>query len=107
MFEGVPAMYAMLLASPALPGADLTSLRVCTVGGQTISTATIGAWQERSGAPLIELWGMTEIAGLGTTHARQPRGDRQDDRAGRLAAHRTSPTPTRPVTSSSSTAGRT
>jgi long-chain acyl-CoA synthetase len=69
MFEGVPAMYAMLLASPALPGADLTSLRVCTVGGQTISNATIGAWQDRTGAPLIELWGMTEIAGLGTTHA--------------------------------------
>jgi long-chain acyl-CoA synthetase len=69
MFEGVPAMYAMLLASPALPGADLTSLRVCTVGGQTISGATISAWQERSGASLIELWGMTEIAGLGTTHA--------------------------------------
>jgi long-chain acyl-CoA synthetase len=69
MFEGVPAMYAMLLASPALPGADLTSLRACTVGGQTIANATIDAWQDRSGAPLIELWGMTEIAGLGTTHA--------------------------------------
>ena len=69
MFEGVPAMYAMLLSCPALPGADLTSLRVCTVGGQTISTATIDAWQRRSGAPLLELWGMTEIAGLGTTHA--------------------------------------
>jgi long-chain acyl-CoA synthetase len=69
MFEGVPAMYAMLLACPALAGADLTSLRVCTVGGQTIANATISAWQERSGAPLIELWGMTEIAGLGTTHA--------------------------------------
>lgn len=24
---------------------------------------------ERSQAPLLELWGMTEIAGLGTTHA--------------------------------------
>jgi long-chain acyl-CoA synthetase len=69
MFEGVPAMYAMLLAAPALAGADLTSLRVCTVGGQTIANATIDAWQRRSGAPLIELWGMTEIAGLGTTHA--------------------------------------
>jgi long-chain acyl-CoA synthetase len=69
MFEGVPAMYAMLLATPALAGADLTSLRVCTVGGQTISNATISAWQQRSEAPLIELWGMTEIAGLGTTHA--------------------------------------
>lgn len=69
MFEGVPAMYAMLLSSPALDGADLSSLRICTVGGQTIPTTTIDAWQERSGAPLLELWGMTEIAGLGTTHA--------------------------------------
>jgi long-chain acyl-CoA synthetase len=30
----------------------------------------IEAWERRSGgAPLIELWGMTELAGLGTTHA--------------------------------------
>ncbi len=69
MFEGVPAMYSMLLASASLPEADLGTLRVCTVGGQTISLSTIHGWQERSGAPLLELWGMTEIAGLGTTHA--------------------------------------
>ena len=31
--------------------------------------STIERWQARSGAPLIELWGMTEISGLGTTHA--------------------------------------
>ena len=29
----------------------------------------IEAWEARSGAPMIELWGMTELAGLGTTHA--------------------------------------
>lgn len=69
MFEGVPAMYSMLLSSAALDEADLTSMRVCTVGGQTIALSTISAWQDRSGAPLLELWGMTEIAGLGTTHA--------------------------------------
>lgn len=69
LFEGVPAMYAMLLADPALPGADLSSLTRCTVGGQTIPLSTIQRWQDRSGATLIELWGMTEVAGLGTTHA--------------------------------------
>lgn len=69
LFEGVPAMYAMLLAHPDLEGADLSSLTRCTVGGQTIPISTIERWQDRSGAPLIELWGMTEIAGLGTTHA--------------------------------------
>ncbi|GAA4797011.1 long-chain fatty acid--CoA ligase [Actinomycetospora chlora] len=70
LFEGVPAMYAMLLAHPDLAGADLSSLTRCTVGGQTIPVSTIRRWEERSGAPLIELWGMTEVAGLGTTHAR-------------------------------------
>ncbi len=69
LFEGVPAMYATMLASPALADADLSSLTRCTVGGQTIPISTIERWQDRSGAPLIELWGMTEIAGLGTTHA--------------------------------------
>jgi len=69
MFEGVPAMYAMMLDAPELADAELGSLRVCTVGGQTIPVATIEAWQRRSGAPLLELWGMTELSGLGTTHA--------------------------------------
>lgn len=69
LFEGVPAMYAMMLAHPALDDADLSSLTRCTVGGQTIPVPTIERWQLRSGAPLIEVWGMTEIAGLGITHA--------------------------------------
>ncbi len=69
MFEGVPAMYSMLLSSAALADADLSSIRVSTVGGQTISLSTIQGWQDRTGAPLLELWGMTEIAGLGSTHA--------------------------------------
>ncbi|MGD9991563.1 class I adenylate-forming enzyme family protein [Pseudonocardia sp.] len=69
MFEGVPAMYAAMLADPALDGADLASLTRCTVGGQTIPNTTVERWERRSGARLIELWGMTEISGLGTTHA--------------------------------------
>ena len=69
MFEGVPTMYAMMLAAPEIDAGDLSSLTRCTVGGQTIATSVIEAWERRSGAPLIELWGMTELAGLGTTHA--------------------------------------
>jgi long-chain acyl-CoA synthetase len=69
MFEGVPTMYAMLLAQPDLRERSLSSLTRCTVGGQTISTAVMASWEECSGAPLLELWGMTELAGLGTTHA--------------------------------------
>jgi long-chain acyl-CoA synthetase len=69
LFEGVPAMYMTLLAHPALGRFDLSSLTRCTVGGQTISESVMRAWEDRTRAPLIELWGMTELAGLGTTHA--------------------------------------
>ncbi|WP_105968114.1 class I adenylate-forming enzyme family protein [Streptomyces geranii] len=68
LFEGVPTMYSMMLVDPGIERADLSSLTRCTVGGQTIAPTTVERWQDRSGAPLIELWGMTEIAGLGTTH---------------------------------------
>jgi long-chain acyl-CoA synthetase len=69
MFEGVPAMYAAMLVEPTLASHDLRSLTRCTVGGQTIAVPVIERWERASGAPLIELWGMTELAGLGTTHA--------------------------------------
>lgn len=69
MFEGVPAMYSMMLADALLADADLSSLTRCTVGGQTFSVSTLHQWESISGARLIELWGMTEISGLGTTHA--------------------------------------
>jgi long-chain acyl-CoA synthetase len=69
MFEGVPAMYSMLLAEPSFATADLTSLRKSTIGGQTFSPSITERWQARVAGPLLELWGMTEVAGLGTTHA--------------------------------------
>lgn len=69
MFEGVPAMYSMLLAEPTFTTADLRSLRKATIGGQTFSPSIAQRWQTKVSGPLIELWGMTEVAGLGTTHA--------------------------------------
>jgi long-chain acyl-CoA synthetase len=68
MFEGVPAMYSMMLSHPDLESASLSSITRSTVGGQTIALSTIAAWEAKTGAPLLELWGMTELAGLGTTH---------------------------------------
>jgi long-chain acyl-CoA synthetase len=68
MFEGVPTMYHYLLQSPALAAADLSSLRLCTVGGQAMPVTAMEAVEARFGCPLIELWGMTELGGLGTTH---------------------------------------
>jgi long-chain acyl-CoA synthetase len=69
MFEGVPAMYSMILADDSVDAADLSSLRISTIGGQTFARELGERWQKRAGVPLIELWGMTEVAGLGTTHS--------------------------------------
>ncbi|SIR76314.1 class I adenylate-forming enzyme family protein [Williamsia sterculiae] len=69
VFEGVPAMYSMLLATDDLSAVDLSAIRVSTVGGQTFSPLIIEKWEKRTGAPLLELWGMTELSGLGTTHS--------------------------------------
>jgi long-chain acyl-CoA synthetase len=68
MFEGVPSMYMMLLNHRNIQQTNLGSLRKCTVGGQTISVKVMEEVEERFGCPLLELWGMTEISGLGTTH---------------------------------------
>ncbi|MFH0727655.1 MAG: AMP-binding protein [Pseudomonadota bacterium] len=68
MFEGVPSMYMMLLSHPGLERCKMESLRKCSVGGQTISVKVMADVEERFGCPLLELWGMTEISGLGTTH---------------------------------------
>jgi len=64
----VPTMYMMMLADPSLPGTDLSSLRVCAVGGQTMPAAKMAEWERKSGVPLLELWGMTELGGAGTSN---------------------------------------
>ena len=67
MFEGVPTMYMMMLVHPEFELFALASLSRCTVGGQTMPVAKMLEVERRFGCPLIELWGMTELAGLGAT----------------------------------------
>lgn len=69
IFEGVPTMYYRLLDFGKFGHYDLSSLRVCTVGGQTMPKTSMEEAERRFGCRLLELWGMTEVAGLGTTHA--------------------------------------
>jgi long-chain acyl-CoA synthetase len=68
LFEGVPTMFMRLLNYARLSHYDLTSLRMCTVGGQTMPLSKMQDVEQRFGCRLIELWGMTELGGLGTTH---------------------------------------
>jgi acyl-coenzyme A synthetase/AMP-(fatty) acid ligase len=55
-------MYSMMLDALATTAADFATVTRCTVGGQTISDAVVEAWDKAAGAPLLELWGMTELS---------------------------------------------
>ena len=67
MFEGVPTMYMYMLAHPGLR--VLRPLLPHALHGRRPDHAgrEDGGGGARFGCPLIELWGMTELAGLGTT----------------------------------------
>ena len=68
IIDGVPTMYMYLLNESKLKETDLSTLTRAYVGGQTMPVATMQNVEKAFGIPLIELWGMTEIAGLGSTH---------------------------------------
>ncbi len=65
IIDGVPTMYLYMLAHPNLRNYDLSSLRVSVVGGQAMPPAKAVEWHERVGTEILELWGMTELAGPG------------------------------------------
>jgi long-chain acyl-CoA synthetase len=65
IMDGVPTMYLYMLAHPDFDKHDLSSLRTAVVGGQAMPPAKSTEWLEHTGAPILELWGMTELAGPG------------------------------------------
>jgi long-chain acyl-CoA synthetase len=65
IMDGVPTMYLYMLAHREFENFDLGSLTRCVVGGQTMPVAKSEEWEQRAGCPMLELWGMTELAGPG------------------------------------------
>jgi long-chain acyl-CoA synthetase len=65
IIDGVPTMYLYMLAHPDFGKYDLSSLRVAVVGGQAMPAVKSTEWFERTGTEVLELWGMTELAGPG------------------------------------------
>lgn len=63
IMDGVPTAYYYLLAHPDFERYDLSSLRLCWVGGQTLPAAKSLEFTRRTGCPVHEAWGMTELAG--------------------------------------------
>lgn len=63
IMDGVPTAYYYLLAHPEFDTYDLSSLTRCWVGGQTLPAAKSDEFTRRTGCPVHEVWGMTELAG--------------------------------------------
>ncbi len=68
LMDGVPTAYYYLLAHPDFDDADLSSLTRCWVGGQTLPEAKAIEFTERTGCPIHEVWGMTELAGAASAN---------------------------------------
>ena len=62
----VPAVLQMMLAQPDLAEADFSSLRTLTYGGSPIPPAVLRRAMEAFGPVLLQLFGMTETATMGT-----------------------------------------
>ncbi len=61
---GVPTMYQALLDHPKIAKADLSSLRICISGGASMPAEVKRHFEERTGARLVEGYGLTESAGV-------------------------------------------
>jgi len=61
--DGVPTAYYYLLAHPDSHSYDRSSLTRCWVGGQTLPRPRALEFTARTGCPIHEVWGMTELAG--------------------------------------------
>jgi fatty-acyl-CoA synthase len=58
---GVPATYLFMANEPAFERADLSSLRLCVVGGAPMPEALLETWQRR-GVDIVQGYGLTEAA---------------------------------------------
>jgi long-chain acyl-CoA synthetase len=65
---GVPTMYQALLDHPKTLRADLSSLRVCISGGAPMPVELKQRFEERTGARLVEGYGLTESSGVVSTN---------------------------------------
>jgi long-chain acyl-CoA synthetase len=65
-FPGVPTMFTALLSHPDMAKYDLSSLKFCGSGGAPLPLEVAQRFQDATGCPLSEGWGMTETSPTGT-----------------------------------------
>ncbi len=67
-FPGVPTMFQALLDDPGIDKADLSSLRVCIVGGAPLPLLVKERWKAKTGVSLVEGYGLPESSGVATAN---------------------------------------
>jgi long-chain acyl-CoA synthetase len=73
VFLGVPTMYAAILNCPQSEESDLSSLRTCVSGGQSMPVELLRGFEERFGCKILEGYGLSETSPV----ACQNRPDRE------------------------------
>jgi long-chain acyl-CoA synthetase len=63
VFEGLPFMYAAMLAATAGHEPDLGSLRVCMSAGATMPAEMVGRFEDKSDSAVLEGYGLSETSG--------------------------------------------
>ena len=67
IFGGGPApIYSGLLAAENFDSTDLSALQVCPSGGAPTPVELIERWKRKTGLPILEGYGMTEMAPIAT-----------------------------------------
>ena len=61
---GVPTMYQAFLDHPDVDAHDLTSLNICISGGAPLAREVRDAFAQKTGARLVEGYGLTESSGV-------------------------------------------
>jgi long-chain acyl-CoA synthetase len=67
-FPGVPTMYQALLDHPDMDKTDFSSLRHCISGGAPLPLAVKEMFERKTGAHVIEGYGLTESSGVVSTN---------------------------------------
>ena len=67
MLAAVSTQFVMLLESPALADHDLSSLRVLYTGGERVPADRAAAFEDRTGARVLQFYGSNETGALSAT----------------------------------------
>ncbi|MGH9211662.1 MAG: AMP-binding protein [Acidimicrobiales bacterium] len=76
VLAAVSTQFIMMLNQPTLADADLGSLRVLFTGGEAVPYQRAGAFEERTGAKVLQFYGSNETGALSRTSVHDTRDDR-------------------------------